>query len=465
MDPNIDLQLFGGRPPITARADSSATLQAALEAMPGGGADLDDDIVVPDANAAPTGAGASDEPVYSDEDDEGGQPAAAAPAAGGGQPTAPARPAAAAAPVVPPAAAAPAAAPGAAAAIVGAPDPWAEVVDVTYTDDDTGETYVVRAPKTYADKVNNGYVRRSMLNRETNWLRQHRGWVEPLIQNRQLPQLVPFIEAASKNQAFAQKVNQIFQRMQLGQSLDDPMTAAPPVAGSAAAAALAPGGAPAGGIDPRSMLAAIDQRTDIDEYTRSAFRALAEPFVGMVEGVNARITNYETTQQTQQREQAEAQRAAQQNAATERELGRSMRMALQTYFPSEFNDRTNADEYLRVLRFADSSGLFTSYGRSPGTVVLAYQQLRSPTGGVASPGAATVADIRREAEGRAALAADSVAANVAPAGPSGAAPAASGAPRVDKVPRFIVDKRTQKKRPLTAMEVSKYMEKHPNATV
>lgn len=456
----IDIQLFAMRPP---RADSNAVLQAALATLPGGTAEEDDVVLAPtaaDMHAA--------DPVYSDTDDDeveapGGQPPAVA-AAPAGQPAAPARPTPAGQPAAP-AAATPG---GTAAAVIappaGATDPWADTEDITYTDDDTGQTYQVRVPKTSADAVRNGYERRSMLNRKINFLGAHRAWIEPLVTNKQLDQMRPFIERGLSDREFGEEVAKMYQRRTLGL----PMIPEGP-AGSAAAVALGGPAAPAGpagqpNADVQQILAQIDARTDLEDYTKDALKALATPLVGVISNLQSKLDSFQTEAQTERQQQADRVKTQQTNDANERRLGFEMRTALQTYFPTQFTDRTPANDYVRVLNYAQEAGLFQQYGRNPGTVILAYQQLTSPTGGLqGSPGARSVAEIRSAAEQAAAGAAATIAGTVAPGGPSGAAAAA--APRVDKVPRYVVDPRTKKKRPLTAMEVSRYMEKHPNAVV
>lgn len=457
----FDLQQFGGTPPRVARADSQAVLQAALSTIPADAAENDDDEVL-----APTGAGGGSdqhEPEYLDENE---QPIAAAPVpAGGAQPlapapaaAAPARPAGAQPAAAPPAAAAPA--PGTAVItppVGAAADPWAETEDVTYEDTDTGQSYIVRAPKSYAEQVKNGYTRRSMLNRNTNWLARHRATIEPLIADNQFEALVPFIERGRTDREFAEYVNQAYQRRVNGL----PLNVTPP-AGTPPAAVTAPGVAPAGGgVDINAMYAELDKRDDIDAYTKESVKALVAPFMGIVGTLQQQIETDRQTRAETERVASENRQRQQTNYESERQLGFQMRRALQTYFPGEFNERTPVEQYTRVLEYAQQSNLFKDYGRTPGTIVLAYQQLQSPTGGI-SPAGATVAEIRARAEHIASAAAGGVAAAVAPGGPSGAA--AAPAPRVDKVPRFVKN-RDGSKRPLTPREVSKYLETHPNATI
>ena len=61
----------------------------------------------------------------------------------------------------------------------------------------------------------------------------------------------------------------------------------------------------------------------------------------------------------------------------------------------------------------------------------------------------------------AAQAAASVGQQTASGGASGSAPEVK--PKRERVPRYIVDKRTQQKRALTPTEIAAYMKAHPNA--
>jgi hypothetical protein len=315
-------------------------------------------------------------------------------------------------------------------------------------------------PKTDADKVRDGYVRRSMLNRNTNWLNRHRTWIEPLITNQGFDALAPLIERGLSNQPFAEAIQQLYVRSISGLPLDGPTIAAAAAAVPASIAA-----APAdGGLDPQTIIDEIQNNPNIDELTKAGMLALVVPVVKVAQAQNARIQTYETQQRTQQEAQQRTQQQTRQQQDAERQLGSEMRRALQEYFPTEFTQTTPGEKYMQVLRFASSSGMFQRYGRTPGTVVLAYQNMNSPTGGQPTSAAAmTVAQVRAQAEAHAAAAAGQVAGALPSGGPEGAT--AGTAARVEKVPRYITDKRTKQKRALTAKEVGEYLVKHPNATV
>jgi hypothetical protein len=451
-------------------------MAAALAALPDGGALLDEDIT-DSVGSAP--APVVDTSEYYD-DEEGTQrvevPAqaqaqAAAGAAPGAAPTTPpqgARPSADSQPVAPASGAAPspAAAPGGAQA---APDPWAETEDIEYTDPDNGETYRYRVPKGTAEKAKGYITRRSVMDRNIGWIGRHRSWIEPLVTNQQFDSVAPVIERGLNDQEFANFIASAYQRRLNGLPLDvsafTQQRQEP--AQQAQTRTQAPGGTPAGGIDPAAILASIDGDDSVDEYTRAAFKKLAAPILAAVQHVNAGIS----AQETERAHALQAQQARQQTEAQQRATGVAMRRALMETFPDEYTATTPGDKFVQVFTYAQNSGIFQRYGTGPAAVVLAAQAMRSPNGlvslsqRIAAPSVAaqTVADVRAEGERLAAEAANAVAHQTSSGAPSGAAPAATARPI--KVPRFVKDSRTGKPRALTPKEVGNFLARYPNATV
>ena len=443
-------------------ATSDKVIEAALKALPNNGALLDEDISgTPDAVTV-----TEVEPQYSFDEDE--QPGAVATQQAATTP--PPAPAATAPPVEPQGGAAPGAQPVAAPAPVstaqtaivtpgaGASDPWAEYEEIEYVDDDGGkqEKYVVRAPKSYADKVKNGYARRSVMDRNAGWLGQYRKLIEPMVTNKQFADVAPIIERGLGDQEFAQFISQAYMRRLNGLPLEVHQQA-PAVAPVQQAQVQAPSSADA-------LLAGID-KVDVDDYTKDAFKALITPLVQEIGALRTHNQTIETRTQEQQQRAAQAAQIRQRELA----LGTQMRNALMSTYPDEFNDRTPSDQFTAVLNYADKSGMFQQYGRSPATIVLAAQALKNPLGlhglraaPAASVAAQTIADVQRQGERAAAAAAGAVAQQVAPA--SGAGGTQTERPvQAAKAPRWIVDRRTGKKRPITSKELGEWLAKHPEA--
>jgi len=456
--------------PKPPAATSASVLNAAIASMSDPGV-LDQEI---DERRLPTPEQtAADEPEYLGEDmrpiERGTAPAAP------GQPPAPAAPARPSADTQPPpptpaAAAPPAGSPPAATA--PAADPFAEYEEIEYDDPDVGEKYMVRAPKSYADKVRNGYARRSIMDRNIGWLGKHRQTIEPLVTNRQFEDVMPIIQRGMGDQEFANYIAAAYMRRINGLPLDVATYQAPPVAQNgqapAPAPALAPGtrtpgeSAPAGALDSASVLSAIDAIPDVDDYTKSAVKAALSPIATAFSQLASTVAQQRQTYDQQQQQVQQAERQRQQRA----QLGLAYRRALQQTFPDEFTEQTPSDRYLAVLNYAQTSGIFRTYGESPAAIVIARQAMSNPLGlaGIGRPvagsvAARTAADVLAEGQALAAAAANGVAAHTtvgAPSGQDNPPPA-----RKLQVPRFVKDKRTGKVRPLSPREIAQWGERHP----
>jgi len=347
-----------------------------------------------------------------------------------------------------------------------AADPWAETEDVEYEDADTGEKFIVRAPKTYAEKVKGGYARRSVMDRNNRYLKQNRDWLEPLIERGGFESLRGIIERGVNDKPFGDAVTEIYRRATAGLPLFDappaqPGTAAP----SAAAAAVAGAPAPEATREPdvNDVLAALDNDDTIDDYTRSILKKVIAP-------ITTRLATLAQTEATRVREGVEAQQrlvAKQQRDKREREFGLRMRSELQRHYPTEFIEGTTPpDKYVRVYNYARDAKLFEQYGFTPATILLAKQAMDNPMGiegvfgGVpaapASVARATVESAAAEGDRLAAEAARGVARATAPVGGAAAAPAERDGKKAVRIPRYTVDK-MGKKRPLSPTEIAERM--------
>jgi hypothetical protein len=442
---------------------------------------LPDDIEIADDAEIPTSERV-DEVVQQRDAARGAQPAAqpdaAAPGAGAAQPaaTADAQPPATATPAPtadaqPPARPAAAAAqpagvaaqPAAGAAAAQPEDLWNEYDEIEYADDDTGEKYTVRAPKKYADKVKNGYARRSIMDRNSRYFRQYQPWLEPIIADGSFERIAPLIQTALRDRELADAITEVYTRRTQGRPLLD--AAAPPAAVSAPAAAAA--AAPAAGQETVDILSAIDRIEDVDDYTREALKKGLAPV--------QEILNRRAALDAQNQRTAEQQRTQQQQAEDRRRaqvsFGIAARNELKRVFPNEFTDATPPERYTAVLEYAGRANMFETYGWSPATIVLAKMAMSNPLGleGIGQPPAPTTAapstaaqtldEVQRNGERLAAQAAAGVARTTATTGATAATPPASEerpAKRA-RIPRWVSDGRGGR-RPLSATEVAKYMQ-------
>ncbi len=343
-----------------------------------------------------------------------------------------------------------------------APDIWAETEELTYTDGDTGESYVVRAPKSYADKVKNGYARRSIMDRNSGYLSKHRQWLEPIISNKQMDDIAPVIQRSLEDREFAEYVAQAYERRRLGLPL---VAAQQQAIAQSQAPAAAPAQTPQGVAELRQQVLARLSPDEVDDYSRDTILKAFEPMLEVLARQQERENTFERQQREQQERQQAAERQRQQNIA----LGQRTRNLLMETFPDDFNDKTPRERFLEVMNYAQSSGMLDRYGRAPSTFVLAAQALRNPMGlaGIGRPqagsvAAQTIADIRRSGEALAGAAAQGVAAATATQTPGGAVDPPK--PKQQRVPRYVKDPRAPGgKRALTAKEVGEYLAKNPGA--
>lgn len=100
------------------------------------------------------------------------------------------------------------------------PDPWGDAEEVTY-EDDNGDKIVVRAKKSDAARVRNGYARTSIMSRATGWAARYRPIFEPLIQQGRMDVYAGMIQLAETNEDFARAASRLAERARLGLPLTD----------------------------------------------------------------------------------------------------------------------------------------------------------------------------------------------------------------------------------------------------
>ena len=435
-------------------------MQAALATMPADVTD-DDEVLAPGAGETSHTPNADRVEFVDDDDDEvvaDEAPAAVAvapkPKPGKAEPAA-----AVAAPVAP--------APEGEQPLAPEVDAWAETVDVEYTDGDTGEKFVVRAPKAYADKVKNGYARRSIMDRQGGYLSKHKGWIEPLIENKQFDDVAPVIQRAIQDPDFADYIASAYMRRLNGLPLNVDQRAALSQAAEAApvVAAVAARATPA---SAESMLIALDSDETIDDYTKAAIRKGLTPLVDAYASTQAQLAEAQAyTQQQRQNEQTQAQQAEVYDR--QRRTGEQGRQALMRVFPDEYNDTTPREKWMQVMEYISNSNMFAQYGEAPSTFVLAAQAIRSPLGlaGIgrpamvaSSPAAQTIAEVRAQGERLAATATNGVARSTTARTPGGVD---TPAPAKKAMPPRYVKTANGGKRPASPREIALWFEKHPEA--
>ncbi|GAC1428976.1 MAG: hypothetical protein NVSMB5_23580 [Candidatus Velthaea sp.] len=335
-------------------------------------------------------------------------------------------------------------------AVDAAPDLWAETADVEYTDEDTGEKYVVRAPKSYAEKVKGGYARRSMMDRKLGAYQRNREWLDPLAEDGRLDRLSPYLQQIFADNDIQNAMVEVFARRQSGKPLkfsDDAIAqAADAGRGTPAPAAAAP-------ATMEAELARIQRENGYDEYTmevvRNSFAPMQAAITQQLATMQSQYQPFIEQQRAQQTQQAEGQRRQQwmqQQAA-------QTRTELISRWPEVYEKGGN-DVWDRVEKYARDAGLLDRYGMQPLTFVEAHQRMtRDESQNRAPSAAATVAQIDATARRLASQAAQQTGNVVVNSG------APQSQPPVKKkveIPRFIVDKRSGVKRPLTPLEVAEY---------
>ncbi|GAC1504277.1 MAG: hypothetical protein NVS1B14_10050 [Vulcanimicrobiaceae bacterium] len=345
-----------------------------------------------------------------------------------------------------------------------APDIWAETADVEYTDEDTGEKYMVRAPKSYADKVKGGYARRSIMDRKLGAYQRNREWLDPLAEDGRLDKLSPYLQQIFSDNDIQNAMVEVFARRQSGKPLkfsDDAIAQA-----AAAGAAAPPQPAAPQQVNVEAELQRIQRENGYDEYTmevvRNSFAPMQAAITAQMRGMQEQYQPFIEAQRTQQAQAAEGQRRQQwmqQQAA-------QTRSELISRWPEVYEKGGN-DVWDRVEKYARDAGLLDRYGMQPLTFVEAHQRMtRDETQNRAPSAAATVAQIDAQARRLASQAAqqaggvsvNSGAPQSQPPATTTRAPSVSTEavrPSASQSSRHI-EQGSGAKRPLTPLEIAEY---------
>lgn len=337
------------------------------------------------------------------------------------------------------------------AAAVVTPDPWAEYEEIQHEDSDTGESYTVRAPKSYAAKVKNGYARRTIMDRQASYLGPHRQWLEPIATSGQLDGVAPIIQQAIQDKEYAEAVVQALNRRRMGLPMWEQQQVSPPVV------TPAPGSVPVASATPLQapdLLAHIDADPELDDWTKARFKASLAPFAQAFQQFNEVRSSFTQQQQQWQQQQQQQRETTERNDRARRE-GDAAAQAMMRQFPG----RTQ-DEYQRAWTYGQQSGLFQQYGVNGATAILAYQGYSNPMGltglgrePIPSTAANTLAQAAAQGQRLAAAAAATVATATTVTG--------AGAPTDDpNAKQRLVRYRTGadgKKRPVKASDLANQM--------
>jgi len=291
---------------------------------------------------------------------------------------------------------------------VAAPDPFAEYEEVEYDDPDQGRKFTVRAPKTYAAEIRNGYARKSIMDRHATYLSKWRPLLEPLVTSGAFDQIAPVLQAATTDAQLADAVGEMWARYLQGRPIAFADSFQQPQAQAPVAQAVAP--------------AAQAPATDLDPFTAQ-----------IVEQVNramdARLTPVQQMLQQQEAERQagiQAQQQYQQTQARANQLAQQIEYTLRSYFPQTFvgDPARDGPTLQRVAQYVRDAGMNQF---APESYVAAVYRMMGDTPQVvnpaaASPGARSVAEARAQGEALAAAAAAQVASGIG--GGTAAAPAA-----------------------------------------
>jgi hypothetical protein len=254
---------------------------------------------------------------------------------------------------------------GAVAQDTAAPDPWADFDEIVYGDADTGEEFKVRAPKAYAQKVKDGYARRSVMDRNSRYLSQAKAFLEPLVTSGQWHQLQPFLERATKDPEFATFLGEAYQRRELGQPLSfaDAVANATPQQQAQVNQAIA-SGTPSEEIDDPYIAMIV-------ENMEKRVGKMLQPFQQQLQSVE------------QQRQQAT--RAAQTKAHEEAQAQRTINESLQE-FDAIAPGAVTRDNWFNLFKYAQSAGYIgVNNDYSPNTVRLGVRLAFRELGGAVTP--------------------------------------------------------------------------------
>lgn len=255
-------------------------------------------------------------------------------------------------------------------------DPFADYEDVEYEDEDLGTKYTVKARKAEAKAVKDGYVRRSMWNRQINYARKASPVIEKLIANGQLEQILPLLQRALDDTEYGQFVVDGYNRRVSGKPLIEQAIAEAQAAGRQAA--------------PQYDEALAGYNTDVDPFFGKVINDTISPLAKQLTEVRTEFQAFQQQQVAQAQQQArqaqiQAQRVAEFQGAHQ---------DLHQRYPDEFTGNIEADNarMVPIAKYARESGYIDTYGLRSG-MILAAGDLRAARADGNSPAAEMVAQI------------------------------------------------------------------------
>jgi hypothetical protein len=272
-----------------------------------------------------------------------------------------------------------------------APDIWADVDDIEYEDSDTGEKFVVRAPKSYADKVRNGYSRRSVMDRATRYLAQAKSSLEPIITDGRFAQIQPMLDRALQDPEFGQFVNDAYNRRVQGL----PLTAQQQQAVTQVQQQQA----------QQAMDSGLGSQDIEDPYVAEIVRQIEMRISNQMQPFQQELENNRRFAEQQQAQQRMAQQQQVEAARVIQELENEFR----SVYPSEFQGSSDdvRAKIRHLFNYAGQAGYITQYDNANNVklaVRLAHTQLAStsaPSPLAAAQSAASIeAQARQEAAQR-----------------------------------------------------------------
>ena len=219
-------------------------------------------------------------------------------------------------------------------------DPWAEFDEIEYEDSDTGEKFPVRAQKSYAQKVKDGYARRSVMDRNARYLAGAKQTLEPLITSGEFYKIQPMLDMALHDPTLASAMGELYARHITGQ----------PITFSDAVAQASP-------QQRQEAQQHVAAGTDLDSIQDPLVRQVVE---GLDNRMAARLAPYQE-ELNRTRGLAEAQEQARRNEAFARnQAARTYNEALtelRTVYPTDFNGAETDHQKISALwQYANSAG-------------------------------------------------------------------------------------------------------------
>lgn len=270
-------------------------------------------------------------------------------------------------------------------------------------DDDLGVKYTIQAPKDAAQKLKEGFLRRSDYTRKTQALAKYRPVLEarindgtmevvaPLLSEERAKYIVPILALAQQNYEYSKAMVDLYNKAINGQPL---------TYGNAPAAASA---APAGAAAPTNVDidAAIAKVVEADPFLGEQLKAVLPAIINPVLAQNATLAKQVEQlggfQKTfEERQAAEAQRT--QAIQAQQRLRDDTYSAFKTRWPQSFGHDESRDmaHLSELYEYANSMGYIASEGYIPGLIHAEYDAIAAHASSTPDSAAATEAAAQRQ---------------------------------------------------------------------